>query len=104
MPASCVLAHICGRVQGVGFRYHAQIKARELGVSGWVRNLSDGSVESLICGNALQLQHMQYWFEHGSRYAAVDRVEWVAAEPSLGDALGQRHDRLHNQWQDFRIR
>ncbi|MFN2387423.1 MAG: acylphosphatase [Thermoanaerobaculia bacterium] len=41
---------VSGRVQGVGFRFFASRAARELGVKGWVRNLPDGSVESVVEG------------------------------------------------------
>lgn len=40
-----------GRVQGVGFRYHSTYKARELGLTGWVRNEYDGSVEMEVQGD-----------------------------------------------------
>ena len=40
-----------GRVQGVGFRYHATYKARELELTGWVRNEDDGSVEMEVQGD-----------------------------------------------------
>jgi acylphosphatase len=44
-------AVISGRVQGVGFRFFAERVAREAGVRGWVRNLSDGNVETVVEGN-----------------------------------------------------
>lgn len=42
--------HFYGRVQGVGFRYHAVHKARQLGLTGWVKNCWDGSVEMEVQG------------------------------------------------------
>jgi acylphosphatase len=44
-------ASLAGRVQGVGFRFFAERAAREAGVTGWVRNRSDGSVETVVEGN-----------------------------------------------------
>ena len=41
---------ITGRVQGVGYRYWAEMEARRLSLSGWARNRSDGSVEILVVG------------------------------------------------------
>ena len=49
MRAVRVVVH--GRVQGVGFRFHALRRATELGLNGWVRNLADGSVESEAVGD-----------------------------------------------------
>lgn len=43
--------NITGRVQGVSFRAWTRQRAQELGVSGWVRNLPDGSVEALVSGS-----------------------------------------------------
>jgi len=75
---TCVHARIQGCVQGVGFRYYTQIEARKLGVSGWVRNLADGSVEALICGEPDAVAAMQAWLKHGPGYAQVEDIEFSA--------------------------
>lgn len=63
-----VAIHVTGRVQGVSFRWYTQERARELGVSGWVRNEPDGSV-------ALHAE--------GDDHAVDALVEWCRAGPAL---------------------
>jgi acylphosphatase len=74
-------ARIHGRVQGVGFRYHAERQARGLGLTGWVRNRADGDVEILAEGPADALRQLLDWCRQGPPSAAVTRVEeqWSAA-------------------------
>jgi len=45
-----------GHVQAVGFRYYATLEARKLGLSGWIRNLSDGAVEALASGSTKAIE------------------------------------------------
>jgi len=52
MQTSTIQAVVSGRVQGVGFRAYAAERARDLGLRGHVRNLDDGSVETLVIGPA----------------------------------------------------
>ncbi len=74
----CVLVR--GRVQGVGFRYAARAHAASLGLTGWVRNRSDGSVEALFEGPREALEAMRDWCEQGPPLARVDAVacSWSA--------------------------
>ena len=65
---------ITGLVQGVGFRYAMLAQARLLGISGWVRNRRDGSVEAVIAGDPAQLEAMLDWSRSGPAGAAVDNV------------------------------
>ncbi len=65
---------ITGRVQGVGYRYHMAQEARRLGVAGWVRNRSDGSVEALVHGAAADVQALVTWAHCGPPLARVAGV------------------------------
>ncbi len=64
-----------GRVQGVGFRWFVEREAHMLGIAGWVRNNSDGSVEVLGMGTRDQLSGLSSRLHQGPRAARVDDVE-----------------------------
>jgi acylphosphatase len=70
-----------GRVQGVGFRWFVEREARALGISGWVRNNSDGSVEVLASGTREQLSALRSLLQQGPRASRVDNVEEADAHP-----------------------
>lgn len=75
MTQVCTVAYVYGVVQGVGFRYNTQHKAMALGVTGYARNLDDGSVEVLACGEQEAVDRLVEWLkEGGPRSARVDRV------------------------------
>src|SRR5438105_6478241 len=69
------LVRLRGRVQGVGYRETCVSHARALGLTGWVRNRSDGSVEVLLQGSPNQLAHMCDWLRTGVPGAKVDSIE-----------------------------
>lgn len=64
-----------GRVQGVYFRASIQREARRLGLTGWVKNLPDGSVEFLSEGEEDSLRELLGWAGRGPSAARVERVE-----------------------------
>ncbi|MGA2695044.1 MAG: acylphosphatase [Terriglobales bacterium] len=64
-----------GRVQGVGFRWFVEREAYTLGISGWVRNNPDSSVEVLAMGTTAQLDALQSKLRQGPRAARVDHIE-----------------------------
>lgn len=71
---------IYGRVQGVGFRYAARNKARELGLRGWVENLPDGSVRCAVQGGSSACNDFIRWCGTGSGYSWVERTEITEKE------------------------
>ena len=72
---------ITGRVHGVGYRAWMVHKATELGVSGWVRNRSDGAVEALIAGDVASVEELSRLCRRGPRMAEVSSIDEDLAEP-----------------------
>lgn len=75
---------IYGLVQGVFFRYEAEKMARKLGLTGWAKNRSDGTVEVLAEGNKFKLEELIKWCEQGPRSAQVEKVE-INWSPYVGE-------------------
>lgn len=65
---------ILGWVQGVGFRESMRVEAQRLGVTGWVSNRADGSVEAMIQGSSAAVNALLDWVKIGPSMARVDRV------------------------------
>jgi acylphosphatase len=80
---------IRGRVQGVFFRAEARARAESLGLTGWVRNAPDSSVEALFEGDDERVGSMLDWCRRGPGGARVDEVE-VSGEEPRGDVSGFR--------------
>ena len=70
---NCKRLVISGRVQGVGFRVWMVEKAQALGLSGWVRNRIDGSVEALVAGDIAAVEELLRLCRRGPRMAEVDQ-------------------------------
>ncbi|MEX2443185.1 MAG: acylphosphatase [Alkalispirochaeta sp.] len=82
MAATAFTAHVHGRVQGVGFRYHTQMTALSLGVVGWVRNRRDGTVEVRAEGEEPVLKEFRRYLDQGPPTAHVERVDVRPVEPT----------------------
>ena len=72
---ACKRLRVHGRVQGVGFRYALMEEAGRLGLAGWVRNRTDGTVEAAIAGAPDAVEAMVRWAHRGPPPAAVSRVD-----------------------------
>jgi len=66
---------VSGRVQGVFYRASTRERAQHLGLTGWVRNCADGSVELVACGDEAVLSELESWLWQGPQYARVTAVE-----------------------------
>lgn len=71
MAQICLNVIVSGRVQGVWFRKFTQEKAQAYGVSGWVRNLSDGRVQALLCGDEKNVRQVEAWMSQGPELSTV---------------------------------
>jgi len=74
---SCRRCVVTGRVQGVFFRQSTLEQAEQLGIKGWVRNLDNGNVECIICGENNLLEQMVAWLRQGPPSAKVTHLEIV---------------------------
>ncbi|KZE88822.1 MULTISPECIES: acylphosphatase [unclassified Agromyces] len=75
-----VIVH--GRVQAVGFRFSARVEAQRLGVSGWIKNRSDGAVEAEIEGEAAAVDAMLSWLDEGPPGADVTSMSTADLAPT----------------------
>ena len=71
----CVRCYISGQVQGVFFRAKTLEQAQMLGLVGHAKNLGDGRVEVLACGDELSIEALKRWLQHGPPNAKVSDVD-----------------------------
>ena len=77
----CIHCYVSGRVQGVWYRSSAQARAKELRLTGWAKNLPDGRVEIIACGESGNIKSFVKWLWDGSKLARVtdvdgEQVDW----------------------------
>ena len=71
----CKLCRVIGQVQGVFYRATTQEQANKFNLTGYARNLPDGSVEVLACGEDQDVADLCDWLWQGPIHARVDNVE-----------------------------
>lgn len=78
---------VSGFVQGVGFRHYVRSKAKELGLSGWVKNVPDGSVNAIFQGPKEKIEEIIKDCKKGPFLSEVERVDvkWEKTEEKFDD-------------------
>jgi acylphosphatase len=84
---------VTGQVQGIGYRWSMVATAREIGITGWVRNCRDGSVEAYLCGASEAVARLIAWARHGPPGATVEQVRVEYAETQHFSGFEQRPTR-----------
>jgi acylphosphatase len=74
---------VAGKVQGVYFRHSTRLEALRLGVTGYARNLPDGSVEVLAHGTPATVEELRQWLHRGPRMARVEQVLELDSERDI---------------------
>ena len=87
MSAQRLRAVVKGEVQGVGFRWSVQRQAGELGLTGYVENLPDGSVRVEAEGDADRLDQLEAYLRQGPRWAEVESLD-IQRAPATGEFRG----------------
>jgi len=86
----CRLFRIEGRVQGVWFRESTRREATALGITGFAKNLADGTVQVLACGEAEAMDQLAEWLKQGPPMAQVTNVEWSVMESECPESFVTR--------------
>ncbi len=83
------LLNITGHVQGVFYRAHAKEKADQLHLTGYIKNMPDGSVEALIYGKEEDIKSFIDWAHEGSPKSKVNQIKtiWQAAKGKPTDFI-----------------
>ena len=83
------LLNITGHVQGVFYRAHAKEKADQLHLTGYAKNMPDGSVEALIQGSEENIKSFIDWAHEGSPKAKIDQIKisWQTAKDKFTDFI-----------------
>jgi acylphosphatase len=76
-------ARVEGRVQGVFFRDSTRREAQNLGLNGWVKNMPDGTVETVLQGEEKNLQRMKDWLKQGSPHSIVTEVSYTEVKEEI---------------------
>ena len=85
-------ALVRGHVQGVAFRHHTKVRAREHGLAGWVRNLANGDVEAWLEGEERDVAALLAWLERGPPAARVEAVQVEDVPPAGHELFKVRFD------------
>ncbi len=83
----CRLFRIEGRVQGVLFRESTRRAAQPLSITGYAKNMADGSVQVLACGDPGALDRLTEWLKQGPPMAQVDGVGWIVSATKSPDSF-----------------
>lgn len=78
-----------GRVQGVGFRYYSTYKAQSLGLTGWVRNCDDGSVEMEVQGEPEAIEALIRYLKH-QRFIRIEEMDQKQMELEKESSFRER--------------
>jgi len=81
---------VSGKVQGVWYRQSTVEMARSLDMTGWVRNLSDGRVELVACGDAAKVKRLKEWLWRGPTHAEVTGLICELIETEFMDKFETR--------------
>ncbi len=86
----CYRCYVSGRVQGVFYRATTARRAIELGIRGWAKNLPDGRVEVLACGESEPVDTLREWLWIGPSQARVQKVDCESVDVDIPDGFSPK--------------